>query len=244
LALLSPTMFTGKCVLDVGCNEGWVTCEIAQSWGARKVVGVDIDETLIRGAWRRRRSVWSLQSPDEIASDTELQVEGRPIKRIRDVKTNPNYFPTSFEHSFGPLSIPPSQSWGRNVFPHNISFRTADWVNDEIPEDKEGYDVLVAFSISKWIHLNGGDNALMRFFRRVHSVLSSGGVFVLEPQSWDTYAKAKRMDESLKINAKNLKLRPDEFQSILHNIGFGPAQHLGTTGEGGFCRPVDVYTKL
>jgi Bicoid-interacting protein 3 (Bin3) len=52
-----------------------------------------------------------------------------------------------------------------------------------------------SFSISKWIHLNGGDDALMRFFQRVHSVLDTGGVFVLEPQTWDTYAKAKRMDQ-------------------------------------------------
>ena len=35
----------------------------------------------------------------------------------------------------------------------------------------------------------------MRFFRRVHSVLASGGEFILEPQAWDTYGKAKRMDE-------------------------------------------------
>lgn len=50
------------------------------------------------------------------------------------------------------------------------------------------------FSISKWIHLNDGDEGVLRFFRRVHAVLSTGGVFVLEPQEWDTYAKAKRMD--------------------------------------------------
>lgn len=35
----------------------------------------------------------------------------------------------------------------------------------------------------------------MRFFDRVYSVLNPGGVFVLEPQTWDTYAKAKRMDK-------------------------------------------------
>ena len=52
-----------------------------------------------------------------------------------------------------------------------------------------------SFSICKWIHLNGGDDALMRFFRRAYSVLDTGGVFVLEPQTWDTYAKAKRMDQ-------------------------------------------------
>jgi len=247
LALLQPSIFSGKRVLDIGCNEGWVTCEIAQSWAAWKVVGVDIDEALIRGAWRRRRTIWSLQAPDNVAiSGQDLDAEERPKKRLREEPgcILPNYFPASFEHTFGPLPIPPSQHRGIHAFPHNVSFRAADWVNNEILEDKDGYDVIIAFSISKWIHLNGGDHALIRFFHRVHSVLDNGGVFVLEPQTWDTYAKAKRMNETLKENAKNLKLRPDDFESILCKIGFGPAQRRGTTGEGGFCRPVDVYTKL
>ena len=51
-----------------------------------------------------------------------------------------------------------------------------------------------SFSVSKWIHLNGGDDGLLTFFRRVHGVLRNSGTFVLEPQEWDTYAKAKRMD--------------------------------------------------
>ena len=49
-------------------------------------------------------------------------------------------------------------------------------------------------SISKWIHLNGEDEGLMRFFRRVHSVLRVGGSFVLEPQEWESYHKARRMN--------------------------------------------------
>ncbi len=31
LALLPADMFVGKRVLDVGCNEGYVTCEIGES---------------------------------------------------------------------------------------------------------------------------------------------------------------------------------------------------------------------
>ena len=49
-------------------------------------------------------------------------------------------------------------------------------------------------SISKWIHLNGEDEGLMRFFQRVHSVLRVGGSFVLEPQEWESYHKARRMN--------------------------------------------------
>jgi 7SK snRNA methylphosphate capping enzyme len=54
---------------------------------------------------------------------------------------------------FGPLPIPPSStetgirldaSVPENAFPHNVSFRRADWVNERIPEDEPGYDVILA----------------------------------------------------------------------------------------------------
>jgi 7SK snRNA methylphosphate capping enzyme len=141
LSLLPRDIFRGKRVLDIGCNEGWVTCEIglscpfslfhllifdgrkAQSWGAHKVLGVDIDETLVRAAWRRRKTVWSLQEPAQSQPD-------------------PTYFPAAFEHTLGPLPIPPAGT--STNFPHNVSFRAADWVTEEIMEDKEGYDVVLA----------------------------------------------------------------------------------------------------
>ncbi|KAF9459736.1 Bin3-domain-containing protein [Collybia nuda] len=254
LSLLPSGIFRGARVLDVGCNEGWVTCEIAQYWGADKVVGVDIDDTLVRAAWRRRRTVWSLQAPSEPKVEGLGSEEGviskkrkRESQAFLSEKSKlslPDYFPMSCEHEFGSLPVPPSQNRGKQVFPHNISFRTADWTSTEIPEDAERYTVVIAFSISKWIHLNTGDEGLKNFFRRVYQVLEPRGAFVLEPQAWDTYAKAKRMDERLKENAKDLKLRPDDFENILTSFGFGRAQHFGTTGEGGFRRPVDMFIKL
>ncbi|KAI0722239.1 Bin3-domain-containing protein [Cerioporus squamosus] len=260
LALVPHGLFSGKRVLDVGCNEGIVTCEIAQTLGARRVVGVDIDDTLVRAAWKHRRSVWSqqrpptarmsggLDSPEANGADA-THSDRRKRRRISHPEREPgdegvnrsnsagsaDYFPVSCEHMFGPLPIIDVAAPGNDAeaFPHNVSFRTADWVDNEIPEDSEGYDVVVAFSISKWIHLNGGDEGLLRFFRRVHDVLRPGGTFILEPQEWETYAKAKRMGPRLKENAKNLKLRPDDFEDELRKLGLGPAQHLGTAGEGG-----------
>ena len=39
--------------------------------------------------------------------------------------------------------------------------------------------------------------------------------------------------QRLKENAKHLTLRPENFERVLEEIGFGPAEHLGATGEGG-----------
>jgi len=85
--------------------------------------------------------------------------------------------------------------------------------------------------VSKWIHLNEGDEGLKTFFERVFNVLRSDGTFILESQPWESYAKAKRM---LKNHAKHIRGRPEEFESILRSVGFGPAQHFGSIGEGGW----------
>lgn len=50
LALIPQDWVKGKKVLDVGCNTGAVSVELAQRFGPAKVVGVDIDPGLIRQA--------------------------------------------------------------------------------------------------------------------------------------------------------------------------------------------------
>ncbi|EIM87937.1 Bin3-domain-containing protein [Stereum hirsutum FP-91666 SS1] len=216
LSLLPSSLFTNARVLDIGCNEGWVSCELAQKWSARRVIGVDIDGDLVRKAWMRRRTIWSRQSP--LSPATVLSTP------------QADYFPASCLHMFGPLPIPPSVLPRDHEFPHNVSFRHSDWPAQPIPEDTEGYDVVIAFSITKWIHLNTGDAGLERFFRRVYTALRQGGTFVLEPQGWESYAKARKLDPVQ--NAKNLKLRPDSFGALLTQIGFSEGKTVGEVGEG------------
>jgi 7SK snRNA methylphosphate capping enzyme len=56
LALLPKEWIEGKKVLDVGCNSGMVTVEIAQRFQPWRVTGVDIDDELIRLAKRHGES--------------------------------------------------------------------------------------------------------------------------------------------------------------------------------------------
>lgn len=125
LNLFPHSLFTYTTVLDIGSNEGHVTTAIAQNLGPRVITGVDIDKDLVDAAWRHRLSTWSLASPDK----------------------QPNYFPASLLHQLGPLPIPSSDAPGhdKNLFPHNLVFRCADWTKDDIPEDKAGYDVVLAY---------------------------------------------------------------------------------------------------
>lgn len=119
--------------------------------GGRKVIGVDIDESLVRAAWKRRRTVWSQQEPPSATEDASPNgaAKGSDKKRkraespSRPQPAQPEHFPASCEHMFGPLPVP-AQSTKQNEFPHNVTFRAADWVNTEIAENTEGYDVVVA----------------------------------------------------------------------------------------------------
>ncbi|KAH9071493.1 hypothetical protein EDB83DRAFT_2221131, partial [Lactarius deliciosus] len=55
---------------------------------------------------------------------------------------------------------------------NNITFRRADWVNTRIPLwTNRGYDVIIAFSVPMWVHLNDGDGGLRRLFERVHCLV-------------------------------------------------------------------------
>ena len=116
--------------------------------GAHLVVGVDIDDTLIQAAWRRRRVVWSLQAPENMLSgsreDGDSSSRTTRMQESSTASARANYFPASCEHSFGHLPIPASRDRDTTMFPHNVLFRTANWLEHSILEDAQGYDVVIA----------------------------------------------------------------------------------------------------
>ncbi|QRV81906.1 7SK snRNA methylphosphate capping enzyme [Ceratobasidium sp. AG-Ba] len=236
LHVLPSGIFAGKCVLDVGCNEGWVTCEIARDYAAYEVIGVDIDAELVGRAWRHRRDIWSLQAPPKTVKNESNEPAGNG--ETESLHSNQAYFPECFSSLFGPIPI----STRNTSFPNNVSFYASDWASQGCPADEVGYDVVIAFSVSKWIHIHGGDDGLKLFFSRVRDVLrkrSSGGTFVLEAQPFSGYRSAIRKAGT---RAKQITLSPDDFPALLAELGFSNPVRAGVVGEGGFKRPVDIYT--
>ncbi|CAE6524249.1 unnamed protein product [Rhizoctonia solani] len=243
LKVLPSNLFKGKHVLDIGCNEGWVTCEIASCYGAQEVTGVDIDAELVSRAWRRRRDVWSLQPPRvPLRAPVDTLEEEDPNQ-----PENGAYFPECFSSLFGPVPIPSQHP----AFPNNVSFHQCDWTNQGCAMDEQGYNLVVAFSVSKWIHVHGGDEGIKRFFLRVRDVLAicatqaSPGIFVLEAQPWSGYRSAMRKANLHRPQEQkpleSLKLNPSDFSGILSELGFSEPRCAGIIGEGGFKRPIEIY---
>lgn len=113
------------------------------------MIGVDIDGSLISAAWKRRRVVWSAQGPDLSRAHSAKRKRAPGSDPANGPAPSPEYFPESLASTFGHLPIPPSTRGTQDKFPHNVTFRTADWPNQRIPEDDAGYDVVIAFVVSK-----------------------------------------------------------------------------------------------
>jgi SAM-dependent methyltransferase len=77
-----------------------------------------------------------------------------------------------------------------------VAFRVDDFARDDAPIDccrqRQQFDVILCLSVTKWVHLNGGDDAVRRLFRKAFALLAPGGIFVLEAQPWSSYRKYRR----------------------------------------------------
>lgn len=61
----------------------------------------------------------------------------------------------------------------------------ADIVNDHLKSfAKSQFDVVCCFSITMWIHLNNGDNGLLRF---LDLMTQFSEILIIEPQPWKCY---------------------------------------------------------
>ncbi|XP_020321419.1 7SK snRNA methylphosphate capping enzyme [Oncorhynchus kisutch] len=168
------------------------------------------------------------------------------------VELGTSSFPVSLWISRGPIAAPPlpdTPTMPPGNFPSNVSFVKGNYVLESdalLLTQRPEYDVILCFSVTKWVHLNWGDGGLKRLFHRVFRHLRPGGLFVLEPQPWITYGKRKKLTDSIFKNYHSIRLKPEQFSTYLTSeVGFSSYELIGTPNSSsrGFQRPIYLFHK-
>uniref|UniRef100_J3MUW0 RNA methyltransferase n=2 Tax=Oryza brachyantha TaxID=4533 RepID=J3MUW0_ORYBR len=151
-----------------------------------------------------------------------------------------------------PEKVEPETSNGHisNCHHHDIfkvvSFRRENFV-ESMSKSSEQYDTIICLSVTKWIHLNWGDDGIITLFVKIWSLLRPGGVFIMEPQPWTSYRRNRLVSEVAKENFNTILIHPDKFREILlDKIGFKSVEVVTDKLVGavtGFDRPIEVYHK-
>lgn len=191
-------LFTQKNILDIGCNDGSVTLEIASRFSITSITGIDIDKELIGKAKKNHKYMFKKS-------------------------LNPNLLSVSFEDG-------------------NYVLLDESLLETETPR----FDTILCLSVTKWIHLNFGDDGIKMMFKRVFAQLRPGGAFVLEAQPYEGYRRRKRLTETTLKHFKSIKLFPKDFKSYLLSSEIGFTEYFvinESRSAKGFDRSIQVFVK-
>ncbi|RZC44359.1 hypothetical protein C5167_037311 [Papaver somniferum] len=233
LMVLKKEWLEDKDCLDIGCNQGLITIEIAKTFHCQSILGVDIDASLVESAY------WNLKKNDKLesaGSPSPDVSEPEHLERTQDL-----------EHRDGVSSEEGKRNHPKSLL-DIVSFQKQNFVEHfRKHSDDEKYDAVTCFSVTKWIHLNWGDEGLITLFRNIWRLLRPGGILVLEPQPWKSYKSNYLVSETATLNYHNIVFHPCWFQEILlDKIGFRTVESCTSSLPGsaaGFNRPLFAFRK-
>ncbi|KAI4380706.1 hypothetical protein MLD38_006868 [Melastoma candidum] len=239
LKVLKKEWFEGRDCLDVGCNNGLITINIAKKLFCRSILGIDIDSKRIEDAYWILRKFLRAEAADEAQSrNSKKEVAEKLSNDLQDINM-------SSEKSLRDNFVDHCPLEARDLS-SIVSFRQENFVQSRHPMH-ESYDTIICLSVTKWVHLNWGDDGLITLFSRIWRLLRSGGIFVLEPQPWRSYEQNRLVSETTAKNYSAINIYPEQFQDILlDKIGFHTVEDLtsGLSGtKAGFNRPILAFRK-
>ncbi|WFD27615.1 hypothetical protein MNAN1_002616 [Malassezia nana] len=208
-------------ILDVGCNAAKPLLELCQLLPTppKYVLGVDIDAELVEQARSALRQAWCERKPR--ATETTVDVM--------------QYFPGCFSSLLRPLPFAPEST---DAFPARVHFVQGDW--PQMAADPEGFDLVLCLAVTKWIHLNQGDDGLFLCLSKLAAQVRPGGLVAIEIQPWRSYEQARSLSKELRASHAQLRIQPDDIEWILERLGLVT---LGTIGQGtgqGFQRALTL----
>lgn len=317
---VSKVLIENKVCLDIGCNEGRFTSDVAKLFNPRVILGIDIDKRLSDSAQASvKREIYRCKQLEEqealavsnntntaaAAASATVDVVDAPSTESLVVKpratslfkprsvvlagaqlksstmavtaTNKSETITSTSSTSSATSTiiatsnatvkrpfisqsHPNPCINRDIlanhllsfpsfspcrFPYNVNFYCENFMFQKALLDTK-FEVIFCMSVTKWIHLQQGDQGILSFFRLVHRALYPDGVFILEFQHWKSYLNTRSKSLEYKAAIPLLNIRPDDFEDILLNqVGFVLVARLGTSVAEAhdFSRPILVLKK-
>lgn len=187
-------------------------------------------------AMQSATSTDALSLADEVAVPVSLcLVQGVAAKAVilsKDVSdaTTDGFMPTkppvgegeSYDTKVSPDTRPLSTSSDplRRVTFGRCDFMGLESTTEGVALPARAFDVVLCIGMTKWIHLNYGDEGMTRLFSRLVDVLRPGGRLILEVQPWSSYKKRATMTPHVSSIYARIKLHPDRFLQVL--LGDGP----------------------
>ncbi|KJP85841.1 hypothetical protein AK88_04489 [Plasmodium fragile] len=274
-------IFYNKNVLDIGCNCGVTTFLLSLKYKCRVVNGIDIDCNLINNSvtllrifiefvlvynsqnhvvpfFLRRRNLTQMQR--DIFLELHLLREAIRSDALRSDAAGDKIDQAVKGETVGdkPETDQALSCTREHVFPFNIYFSCLN-IFDQVFQTAQGtYDVIICFSVLKWIHLNHGDAQVILFFDRIHSLLKEGGYFVLEYHKEIKY-KVKTCDRDYYTHETNLSYKDFDAiarggyqnssrMNLVERTIFDANAEVGPSGKkkgpGMFSRIVCIYQKV
>lgn len=147
---------------------------LALSFNAKSVTGIDIDEGLLDNARSHLSFRYSRIYQPPPASDEVSRTPPRHVPPPASTRDRANYFPISSIQEHGHLPFPEHVGTSEDgegdqdgrALPFNVTFKNEDWgvlrIHEKPPQGlgkvhTEQYDVILALSVIKWLHLEHGD---------------------------------------------------------------------------------------
>ncbi|XP_020084182.1 probable RNA methyltransferase At5g51130 [Ananas comosus] len=239
LAVFKREWFEGRDCLDIGCNQGLIAISIAKKFLCRSILGIDIDAGLVETAQWNLRKIARLENAHKRAIEGSNLTASNSLSCLgrRTGQTSKGKIP-GYKHDDSPGTA-------EDLF-NVVSFCRQNFI-ESLDGCSEKYDTILCLSVTKWIHLNWGDDGLITLFVKIWRLLRPGGIFLLEPQPWTSYKKNRRVSEIAIVNYDNILLYPHIFREILlDKIGFRSVEVVTDNLSGtvaGFDRPILAFLK-
>lgn len=246
---LDSSFIYNKRVLDLGCHSGVLTLQIAKSYHPKLIKGLDLDYRLINLAVKNWSSEERVAEAEREAKIGKNEVLNHQIEKMREFPENIKQKHPELANLLGKRGVSSEGEKSmsietENPYPHNVQFEVCNVITDVESNSFRGspYDTILCFSLTKWIHLNYGDEGVKTLFKNIKNSLVQGGTLLLEIQKYKSYAKKIREYPSLKAVYQNIQFLPESFDEYLtQQLGFTRVDTLESKRAENFKRDIVVY---